>query len=142
MKTMRSGLILIGILLLLSSCSIFDGRDDTIPVRLNEPFELGYANTAILEQDIRITLDSVSDGRCPSDVVCFWEGRFDVVLALETPSKRDTLLFRGFLGDTGDRSIDRAYSDYVISLSRLDPYPRTTRRNPMHVVTLRVQNAE
>ena len=77
---------------------------ETVP--LNRSFELKYGVKKIIyDTNIEIKIDSVSDNRCPIDVVCVWEGNAivsfiltegnnDIKFKLNTHSnyRRDTLI--------------------------------------------------
>lgn len=73
------------------------------------------------ENRISICLDSVvNDSRCPTGVMCIWEGNAEVRFRLEQPDQRRVMFnlntHRGFRNDT-------TISGYKITLTGLNPYP-------------------
>lgn len=67
--------------------------------------------------------DVNSDSRCPIDVICIWAGNAGVVLqirGLESPEQ--------VVVNTTTEPGSVTISGYVIALTRLDPYPHSTRR--------------
>ena len=90
----------------------------------NEPFELGVGNAAVIADGLRIRFDQVrSDSRCPMDALCVRAGEAVVAIALsmpgEAPAARDL--------ETVPARSQTTYSRFVISLSQLQPYPRSDR---------------
>jgi hypothetical protein len=111
--------------LLLAGCSSFAvvGPDgDT--ARLDEPFTLAPGQSIRIRGtllDVRF-VGVTDDSRCPSDVVCVWEG--DAAVGVETElvgvPESHTLHTTGGPGG-GPRAVER--DGYRIELEELRPYP-------------------
>jgi hypothetical protein len=90
--------------------------------RVNQPFQLAVGERAVAG-GLSIRFTGVSaDSRCPSDVVCIWEGDGAVLVEiapLATDGRVDTLHTR-----LDPRAID--VGGYSLELVALDPYPETT----------------
>jgi hypothetical protein len=97
---------------------------EPVYVKLSEEFELVINQTAVIEpSNIKVRFDAITeDSRCPSDVVCIWEGQvtmrisiartFDNVQALD-------LTLRG-----GEEALaTKTWNGYSIKLLRVEPYP-------------------
>ena len=83
-----------------------------------------------------MTLVSVNDSRCGSDVVCVRAGDAAIALALSGVgvSRTDTIW-------VGREPKATTYGSYRIEALDVQPFPRTTVVNPSRVVTLRISNA-
>jgi hypothetical protein len=93
-------------------------------VQANQPFELAVGDTAVVNDSLRIRFDAVrSDSRCPMDALCVRAGEAVVGVTLsmpgEAPAGRDL--------DTVPPRSQATYSRFTISLSQLQPYPRSDR---------------
>jgi len=100
---------------------------------LDEPFWLEFGQVKVLPPDnLRIEFRQLlEESRCPSDVICVWEGRARIGLLLQTPadSIQVELLLPGFAtqADTlAHQPVDTL--GYRMTLMQLDPYPNTQRR--------------
>jgi hypothetical protein len=86
---------------------------------------VNYKQTAckILSSDsVCITFDSLlEDSRCPTGVICFWEGNAKVRLIFEHRLTVDTLILNTYQGQQS--SSDTVLHGYSISLVSVDPYP-------------------
>ena len=130
--------LLFATVVLFSACNILKDGSNVIQVSLDEPFELRLGDVASFAEDTEITFESISDSRCPQDVVCIVAGQVDAVFGIETPNSRDTLQFSGYLHPDSDKSIERTWENYLITLDRIDPYPISTETQNSKVATLRV----
>lgn len=116
---MRSWLI---VLLLVAGCSS-PTRPDRVPK--GEPFNLRIAESALTTDDLRIRFDAVrSDSRCPMDAICVRAGEAVIALTLsrvgEIPVGREL--------DTTPARSSTTFLDFAITLSQLQPYPRSDRQ--------------
>jgi hypothetical protein len=94
---------------------------DTIP--LGREFTLAVGESALVDDDVRITLKSVTDdSRCPVDVTCVWEGDAKVSVEVLTPSPRAEHELH--TSSRFDREV--RHGAYRITLVRLDPAPRSS----------------
>lgn len=114
-----------------------DGEPTTTP-QLNVPIKIAIDKNASLEsEDLHLMLLSVSDSRCPADVVCIQEGD---VKAIVYVLQNDKVL--------GEFTLVKAASDvfpavqnigkYRIHLVQVEPYPYSNTQivQPDYVVTL------
>ncbi|HEX4912810.1 MAG TPA: hypothetical protein VFV51_02580 [Vicinamibacterales bacterium] len=91
---------------------------------MNQPFELGVGDTAVVSDGLRIRFDAVrSDSRCPMDALCVRAGEALVGVTLsmpgEAPAGRDL--------ETVPARSQTTYSRFTVALSQLQPYPRSDR---------------
>jgi len=63
----------------------------------------------------------VSDGRCPIDLHCFWEGNAEVKFVFEAYGIESKFSLNTYSGFTRDTTL----SNYIISLIDLTPYPHS-----------------
>jgi hypothetical protein len=116
-----------------ASCekSLFETSDtyNNPDTNLNQPFQLKVGESIkLLPDNLKVGFDTVlSDSRCPTSVVCFWEGEADIniwLLKNRTDTIHSILKIRGYIGLQD--SIRHKYIDtvgYRITLMQLDPYP-------------------
>ena len=113
--------------LFLAACVSAGGNAPASPTpALNEEFTLAPGQTATVNgANLRLTFDRVSqDSRCPKDVNCIWEGDAVVVLKVKAEAEETTREVHTQGG--GSRSRQAPVGDYVVTLVRLDPAPRST----------------
>lgn len=109
-------------LLLVAGCAS-PTQPDRVPK--NEPFDLRIGESALTTDDIRIKFDTVrSDSRCPSDVNCVRAGEAVIALSL---SKEGEIPVGRELDTTPARS-STTFLNFTITLSQLQPYPRSDRQ--------------
>jgi len=114
-------------LLFLAACASGGSNAPTPPTpALNEEFTLAPGQTAAVNgTNLRLTFDRVSeDSRCPTDVNCFWEGDAVVVLRVRVEGEETTREVHTQGG--ASRSRNARAGDYVVTLVRLEPAPRST----------------
>ncbi|WP_146109705.1 hypothetical protein [Jejuia pallidilutea] len=70
--------------------------------------------------NLKVCLDSVNDGRCPSDMVCVWGGNASVRLTLKSTKKRKTFTLNTHSNFQQDTLID----GMLIKLLSVTPYPK------------------
>ena len=99
-------------------------------------FELDFGETAIIEsENLEVTFESiVQDSRCPSDVICVWQGEGIIklrVVALPADTHYVTAsLSGGCQGGCGSYSPAFDTLDYRFRLLSLEPYPVSTVETP------------
>ena len=96
-------------------------------------FEWGtdyYSNA----NSIKLTIAEINDSRCPSDVVCVWEGEALVKINVET-STTQTIELSTF--DNQKDTIDL----FSIELIDVSPYPVSTKNIDLedYIVTLKIE---
>jgi len=125
-------------ILLAAACSTGPGGPSTQQTGKDE-VDIRYGESITLRgTTLEIGFQAVlADSRCPSDVVCVWEGEGKVELGLtfgDGPTMPVALLEHATVTHGG----------YTITLVRLDPYPISTRPHVPedYVVHLRVSAGE
>ena len=114
--------------LFLAACASGGGGNAPTPPTpaLNEEFVLAPGQTAAVEgTNVRLTFERVrEDSRCPTDVTCIWEGDAVVVLKVKVEAEEAT---REVHTQGGEPRLRKApVGDYVVTLVRLEPAPRST----------------
>lgn len=129
-----SGILVLALSLLScgSDLPLGDGDDPPDQPKVSNPFTLRFGETAIIDPgSVEVTFTRlVSDSRCPSDVLCIWEGeavielRF-VVDLVDTHLVNATVHGGGWQGGWPPLvTLDTL--GYRIALLDLDPYPVST----------------
>ena len=132
--------------LFLAACASGGSGGPTSPPTpaLNEEFTLSPGQTAAVSgTNVRLTFDRVSeDSRCPTDVTCIWEGDAVVVLKVKAEAEEATREVHTQGGEARPRQAPAG--DYVVTLIRLEPAPRSTGaiEPSAYRATLRVGRAE
>lgn len=93
---------------------------------ISDSFSLGLENDFKVNGDYHSTDNSLSfsvteinDSRCPSDVVCVWQGKADVKIEVKSPVSGLISL------NTFDNLIDTV-GNYSFELKDVSPYPVST----------------
>ena len=110
------------VVLLIAGCS-----GPTAPDRVpkGEPFDLRVGESALTTDDLRIKFDTLrSDSRCPMDALCVHAG--EAVIAVTVARVGEVGIGRE-LNTTPARS-STTYLNFTITLSSLQPYPRSDRQ--------------
>ena len=126
------------VLILLSAGCSSPTQPDRVPK--DQPFDLRVGESALTTDDLRIKFDTVrSDSRCPIDAICVRAGEAVIALTIshagEIPVGREL--------DTTPARSSTDYLNFRITLSELQPYPRSDRQTPLgdyvatFIVTLR-----
>ena len=110
----------------LSNCSKDNELTGDSSFNLNDTLELAIDKSAFNnDNQLTISIDSVlSDSRCPSDVVCIWEGNAEVRFLLNNDGKKMKFILNSHGGD--NYPSDTTISGYNIKLVELHPYPVST----------------
>ena len=112
----------LGLLVLLAACTS-PTRPDRVPK--NEPFDLRIGESALTTDDVRIRFDTVrSDSRCPMDAICVRAGEAVIALTLS----RSGQIPVGREVDTTPARSSTTFLNFTITLSSLQPYPRSDRQ--------------
>jgi hypothetical protein len=110
------------VFLLIAGCS-----GPTAPDRVpkGEPFDLRVGESALTTDDLRIKFDTVrSDSRCPMDALCVRAG--EAVIAVTVARVGEVGVGREL--DTTPARSSTTYLNFTITLSSLQPYPRSDRQ--------------
>ena len=119
---MRTLLVIASIagIALLSACekTTEQGKERSLNIALH-----GCASNIFTGDDIRLCFDSViSDSRCPSDVVCVWQGAAIAKFVFTRHSETHVLTLATISMGTYFRR-DTTLSGYKIEFLDLSPYP-------------------
>ncbi|HEX6067671.1 MAG TPA: hypothetical protein VFZ05_02615 [Nitrososphaera sp.] len=98
---------------------------ESVTAELDTPFELQVGQQAVIEsEDVAVTFVEVAgDSRCPSDVVCIWQGQAMVTVAVEVDGEdmgEQTLIIGA------NPSPSAAFGQYSVRLVGLEPYPQSS----------------
>ena len=121
--------------------TIREGSKNLITAKLNTEFQLEVDQTAfIVSENIKVKfLNVTEDSRCPSDVVCVWEGQVTILLSI-MHNDQDlgdfALTIRG-----GDETLaDKTFDGHSIQVMQVGPYPKASEPTKLsdYLVTLLV----
>ncbi|MEO9363299.1 MAG: hypothetical protein ABI348_05300 [Nitrososphaera sp.] len=134
-------------LLLLSAFSISahaQGIAAVVPAELDKPFKLKVGQQAAIDSEkIAISLLNVTeDSRCPSDVVCIWQGQASVRVSAEV-NGTDAGQFVLTIGGNEKSSQVFGGGRYLAKMASLEPYPVSTNQTMPedYVATLTISKA-
>ena len=115
MKKLLLLLMLVGIVLVSCDEELFT---ETFTLGLEQDFKLGgeYESST---NSLIFSIVEINDSRCPSDVVCVWEGKADVRIDVDRPQSGSILL------STYDNLKDTV-GDFSFELIDVSPYPIST----------------
>lgn len=113
-------------LLMLPTC----WEQEPLPsIPFEEVFTLAYGESCLVgPEEIEIGFSELlTEGRCPSDVLCSWAGRARIQLWLHRPGQ-DTIYLEpfiyGYVSKENTAAHKSVYSrKYKVTLLQLDPYP-------------------
>ncbi len=119
------GILIVGIVLI-AGC--VQQQENLVNANLDSQFRLKINQTAFIESEsLKIKfLDVIEDSRCPSDVICSWQGQVTIIVNIVKNEQN--------LGDFNLTNRAGLYEDlaiknfdgYSIKLVKVDPYPKTT----------------
>lgn len=83
---------------------------------------------------LKFSITDIADSRCPSDVVCIWQGKADVKIEIESPQK-GTIVLNGY-----DNLVD-TFGIYSFELLDVSPFPISTEtiKTEEYDVTLKIE---
>lgn len=118
------------------NCKCYCSGYDVEELVLNDTVDLKYSTTYCNpEYEIRLGFDSIVESRCPTGVICFWEGNASVKLLIKQEGESDTSFilntYGGYLNDTLVNGIR-------YELINLLPYPHIDRDYSLDDYTLQV----
>lgn len=119
-----------------------DAYASEITAEIGQPFSLGFNQTAHV-QNVDVRFVDVIDSRCPSDVVCIWEGKVSILIDLQNTSE-SLDQFTLTLSGSPDAPSARSFGNYSIRLVDVQPYPLSTEQTSEsdYVATLVVDFSE
>ena len=111
------------VVVLLAAACASPTQPDRVPK--GEPFDLRIGESALTTDDVRIRFDTVrSDSRCPMDAICVRAG--EAIIALTLSRTGEAAVGREL--DTTPARSSTTFLNFVITLSQLQPYPRSDRQ--------------
>jgi hypothetical protein len=109
--------------LAMAACGNKVGTPSGEKIPLGREFTLAVGQSVVVDDEVRLTLKSVSDdSRCPVDVTCVWEGDATVSIEVITPTPRAD----HELHTAARESREAKHGAYRITLVKLEPAPRST----------------
>ena len=109
----KSTLATILFLLVVCSCS----NDKTYP----STFKMRVGQTVLIGSGVSLTMDSISDSRCPSNVDCIWQGVAIVQFTIHQQTEVTHFALNTIVDDA--YSGGKPVAGYVFMLLQLSPYP-------------------
>ncbi|RRB06796.1 hypothetical protein [Larkinella rosea] len=119
------GLLLVGLLAV--GCE----KDKTVtPAEESKPVTVKINQSARVQQDVTLNVESISDSRCPANALCVWLGNATVKFTL----KKDAQTQSGelCLGQCGQQlknrdvvTVQLGGESYDVALSEVKPFPGT-----------------
>lgn len=111
-------------LVLLGTVSLVQAQE-SVSAQVGESFELGFGQEAsIASENIAVKFEQVvQDSRCPSDVVCIWQGQATVGVFVQVGNDEPQELA---LTIGADASPSAAFGQYSVKLLGLEPYPQSS----------------
>jgi hypothetical protein len=115
MKKLFLLLMLVGIVLVSCDEELFP---ETFNLGLEQDFKLGgeYESST---NSLIFSIVEINDSRCPSDVVCVWEGKADVRIDVDSPQSGSILL-------SSYDNLKDTVGDFSFELIDVSPYPIST----------------
>ena len=128
------------IITLVAGILFFSCEKEEIP----DDFEFGIEKSFQLNGEyqstdrlVKFKLTEINDSRCPSDVVCVWEGMVSVKLSMEKP-------VAGIIELNSYNNTADTLANYVFELMDVLPYPISTQTTDLedYEVILKVKKTE
>lgn len=86
-------------------------------------YDIAFGETITHNKDVEVTFQEIADSRCPTDVICVWEGQAEVKLSVFFDSDDAptivTLIERVGHPELAETSVN----GYRFKLLEVDPYP-------------------
>jgi len=102
-------------LLIFTSCN----KDEQVKsLVLEDKFQIDQSFVAT-DNSLKFTITEINDSRCPSDVVCIWQGEAVVKIAVQSPFS-DTLELSTFHNPSD------TLGSYIFQILEVTPYPIST----------------
>jgi len=108
---------------------------------ISESFSFGLENDFkingeyhSIDNALNFSIIEINDSRCPSDVICVWEGKADVKIDVMSPIRGSVMLSTyNHLKDT--------LGNYSFELKEVTPYPNSTKTIKLeeYNVTLKIE---
>ena len=98
-----------------------------VHARIDGPFQLRVNQTASIDS-LNLSIGFVAvreDSRCPSDVVCVWEGQTTISVSVQSANLTPSNFNLTSRGGESNLSV-RDFRDFSIRLLEIAPYPKST----------------
>lgn len=106
--------ILIASLFVAASCT----KEDVF-----NTYDIDYEETITHNKNLKITFQDIADSRCPTDVICVWEGQAEVGLSVVFETNNAPTLFTLIKRIGYDQLADTTLNGYHFNLLEVNPYP-------------------
>ena len=90
---------------------------------LDLPIGLKIGETADIDSELKMTLLEVEDSRCPTDVVCIWQGTVSATVQFQK-GNQDLGVF-SIPMETLEEN-EQTFDGYYVRLTNVSPYPEST----------------
>jgi len=128
---MKTIFLLPVLLFLISSCEKETNQLAAFEVGDEVVFKLGESVQA-QKNRVVLKITGINDSRCPSDVVCVWQGEARVYFEFDNNGKNALLL-------TTLLHPKDTVGDYIFTLLDVSPYPVSTRTVPLEDYKVKVK---
>jgi len=131
---MKNLIYIFALMLLFTSCN---KENDSVPeifrLGTEEDFSLGDENHSD-DNQLKFRITEINDSRCPSDVVCVWEGMVVVKITVDSP-------VQGSLSLNSYNNKADTLGQYSFRLIEVSPYPVSTEEIKLedYDVTLKIE---
>jgi uracil-DNA glycosylase len=119
------GMLLVGLLAV--GC---EKENKVTPTEENQPVTVKVNQLARVKQNVTLNVDSISDSRCPANVVCVWYGNANVKFSLKNETETQTGEL--CIGQCGQQlksrdavTLQLGNESYEVSLTDVQPFPGT-----------------
>ncbi|KAF6243277.1 hypothetical protein C6988_04170 [Nitrosopumilus sp. b1] len=106
--------------------------------KLDSPIKLSLGETAeIKSEQLDITLEDISDSRCPKSVTCIWEGEVTATFNITKGADKSSTIE---IKTSETTSVE--FDTYSLTLTNTEPYPEENMeiKKEQYVITLLVEN--
>jgi len=86
-------------------------------------YDIDYKETITHNKDVQVTFQEIADSRCPTDVICVWEGQAEVGLSVVFESNDSPTLFTLIKRAGYEELADTTLNGYNFNLLEVNPYP-------------------
>jgi hypothetical protein len=86
-----------------------------------KPFSCRVGTKYVIEHNIMFSIDSISDYRCPEDVICIWGGDVELFFSINVNLVRTDTVIKLY----GNNPVD--IGGYTWKVLEVSPLPNTTR---------------
>lgn len=94
----------------------------------------------LIDSNYELCLDSISDSRCPEDVVCVWQGNAAVYFSLKSINEKTKFTLNTF----GGFQTDTILKGFQFSLIDVLPYPKnaSSQNQKEFIINLDISESE